>query len=320
MVEITHRQVQTNGISMHVAEAGSGFPVLFCHGFPELWFSWRHQMRFLAENGFRAIAPDQRGYGDTDAPADIGAYSIHHLVGDLTGLLDALELEKVVIVGHDWGGLVVWQAALLAHQRIAGVVGVNTPFFPRTPLKPTDAFRMMAQGGFHYILYFQEPGVAEAELDPQARRALGSLYQGPNRDLVNLVRSQPAGVFGPAEGGFLDRLPDMPHGSYLSDEDFEVFVKAFEKTGFRGGLNWYRNLDINWETTGYLSGAKVTQPALMVTAELDAVLRPEMAEGMRHWVPNLRATKMIKDCGHWTQQEKPDELNQHLLEFLKEFV
>ena len=319
MTQFTHKQIETNGIRMHVAEAGSGFPVFLCHGFPELWYSWRHQMRALADAGFHAIAPDQRGYGDTDAPHEIDAYTIHHLVGDLTGLLDALAIEKAVIVGHDWGGFVVWQMALLAPHRVAGVVGVNTPFFPRFPLRPLDMMRAAAQGNFHYILYFQEPGVAENELERDVRRSLRGFYQPPNREIMEQLRDVPMGVFGPAGGGILDRLPDAPHGEFLSAEDFEIFVSGFQKAGFRGGLNWYRNFDRNWELTAYLSNAKVLQPALMVTAELDVVLRPEMAVGMEAWVPNLRRTVLIEGSGHWTQQEKPAAVNAALLEFLREF-
>lgn len=318
-MELTHKYVQTNGIRMHVVEAGSGFPVLLCHGFPELWYSWRHQLKALAAAGFRAIVPDQRGYGETDAPYAIDAYTIHHLVGDLTGLLDALAIDKAVIVGHDWGGLVVWQMALLAPHRVAGVVGLNTPFFPRLQMRPLDMMRAVAQENFHYILYFQEPGIAEAELEQDVRRSLRGFYQSPNRDMVEQLRSIPMGVFGPAGGGLLDRLPDTPYGSFLTADDFEVFVAGFSKTGFRGGLNWYRNFDRNWELTAYLNGAKVTQPALMVTAELDFVLRPEMAAGMEAWVPNLRRTVLIHGSGHWTQQEKPAEVNAALLDFLQEF-
>jgi pimeloyl-ACP methyl ester carboxylesterase len=318
VTQFTHKQIETNGIHMHVAEAGSGFPVLLCHGFPELWYSWRHQMKALADAGFRAIAPDQRGYGDTDAPHAIDAYTIHHLVGDLTGLLDALAVEKAVIVGHDWGGFVVWQMALLAPHRVAGVVGMNTPFFPRFPLRPLDMMRASAQGNFHYILYFQEPGVAESELERDVRRSLRGFYQPPNREIMEQLRAVPMGVFGPAGGGILDRLPDAPHGEFLSAEDFEVFVSGFQ-AGFRGGLNWYRNFDRNWELTAYLGNAKVLQPALMMTAELDIVLRPEMAVGMEAWVPNLRRTVLIEGSGHWTQQEKPAAVNAALLEFLREF-
>jgi pimeloyl-ACP methyl ester carboxylesterase len=317
MPELTHKHIDTNGIRMHVVEAGSGFPVLFCHGFPEIWYSWRHQMRAVADAGFRAIAPDQRGYGDTDAPAAIDQYSIHHLVGDLTGLLDVLGIEKAAIVGHDWGGLVVWQMALLAPHRVAAVVGVNTPFFPRLPMRPLDMMRAAAQGNFHYIVYFQEPGVADAELGRDVRRSLRGFYRDIPRELIEATKDMPMGVMGPNEGGILDRLPDGPHGAFLTAEDFEVFARAFERTGFTGGLNWYRNFDRNWETTAYLAGAKVMQPALMLTAELDPVLRPHLAEGMSAWVPNLRDTLLIKGSGHWTQQEKPDVVNQALLHFLR---
>lgn len=320
MTDIAHRRIKTNGIAMHVAEAGSGFPVLFCHGFPELWYSWRHQLRALAGGGFRALAPDQRGYGDSDAPADIGAYSVHHLVGDLTGLLDALELEKAVVVGHDWGGIVAWHMALLAPHRVERVVGVNTPFFPRPPIPPTMAMRMMAQGHFNYILYFQSAGVAEAELDADVRRTLRGFMQAPDRARLEQLLAAGPQVMGPASGGLLERLPDAPPGGFLSSEDFEVFAAAFARTGFRGGLNWYRNLDFNWETTAYLHGAQVRPPALMITAELDPVLRPEMAAGMEAWVPNLRATHLVRDCGHWTQQEKPDEVNAALLAFLADLA
>jgi pimeloyl-ACP methyl ester carboxylesterase len=317
MSEFTHTHVQTNGIRMHVAEAGSGFPVLLCHGFPEIWYSWRHQMRALADAGFRAIAPDQRGYGETDAPAPIEAYTIHHLVGDLTGLLDVLGIEKVAIVGHDWGGVVVWEMALLAPHRVSAVVGVNTPFFPRWPMPPSAVMRAAAQGNFHYILYFQEPGVAEAELERDVRRSLRGFYQDIPREIIEATKGLPSGVMGPAGGGILDRLRDGPHGKFLTAEDFDVFVRAFEGSGFRGGLNWYRNFDRNWELTAYQSGAKVTQPALMITAELDPVLRPSMADGMSAWVPNLRDTVLVRDCGHWTQQEKPEEVNRALVGFLK---
>lgn len=318
---IRHQTIDTNGIRMHVAEAGEGFPVVFCHGFPELWYSWRYQLEALAAAGYRAIAPDQRGYGDTDAPEAIDAYTIHHLAGDLVGMLDALAIEQAVIVGHDWGGSVAWQSALLAPQRFCGVVGINTPHFPRFPMRPLEMMRAAAEGNFHYILYFQEPGVAEAELDRDVRRTLRGFYQSPDRAALEelLKTTQQSGVFGPNQGGLLDRMVDAPPGAYLGADDFEVFARAFEKTGFRGGLNWYRNFDRNWETTAYLSGAKVLQPALMITAELDPVLRPEMAEGMHMWVPNLRRTVLVRDCGHWTQQEKPAEVNAALLDFLREF-
>ncbi len=318
MAEFNHRFLEANGIRMHVVEAGDGFPVLLCHGFPEIWYSWRHQLRALAQAGYRAIAPDQRGYGQTSAPVEVKKYTIHHLVGDLTSLLDGLGIEKAVIVGHDWGGVVTWNMALLAPHRVAGVVGVNTPFFPRLPVSPLTLMREMAQGRFHYILYFQEPGVADAELGRDVRRSLRAFYQEMRPENRQRVQENPPGVFGPREGGLLERLGDAPLPRYILEQDFEVFARAFEETGFTGGLNWYRNMEVNWETTAYLSGAKVQAPALMITAEWDPVLRPEMAEGMQRWVPNLTRTILVSECGHWTQQEKPEEVNAALIAFLRE--
>lgn len=315
MAEIIHNFVNTNGIRMHVAEAGVGYPVVLCHGFPELWYSWRHQMRALAEAGFRAIVPDQRGYGETDAPAAIEAYTQRQLVGDITGMLDALGIAQCVIVGHDWGGAVAWNAALMAPDRIARVIGLNTPFFPRAPMKPTELMKLLAGDKFHYILYFQQPGVAEAELERDVRRSLRGFYQEPRDYAAGIDPNAPPGVFGPAGGGILDRLPDRPHGSFLSDADFEVFARAFTKTGFRGGLNWYRCIDRSWEESANVA-QQVAQPALMITAELDPVLRPALCNGMEAFVPNLRKTVLIKGSGHWTQQEKPAEVNAAMLEFL----
>jgi pimeloyl-ACP methyl ester carboxylesterase len=317
MSEINHSYVRTNGIRMHIAEAGRGYPVVLCHGFPELWYSWRHQMRALADAGFRAIAPDQRGYGDTNAPAPVEAYTQRQLVADLAGMLDALGIGKAVIVGHDWGGAVAWNAALMEPNRFERVIGVNTPFFPRGPMKPTDLMRAMAQGNFHYILYFQQPGVAEAELERDVRRSLRGFYQEPRDFAAALSSGAPPGVWGPAGGGILDRLVDRPYGGFLTAGDFEVFAKAFEKTGFRGGLNWYRCIDRSWEENANLP-PRVNQPALMITAELDPVLRPELCNGMEAFVPNLRKTVLIKGAGHWTQQEKPDEVNAAMLEFLND--
>jgi soluble epoxide hydrolase / lipid-phosphate phosphatase len=316
MSEFKHQMVNTNGIRMHVEEAGTGYPVVFCHGFPELWYSWRHQMRALAAAGFRALAPDQRGYGETSAPAAIEAYTQKQLVADLTGMLDGLGIDKAVIVGHDWGGAVAWNAAMMAPERFSRVIGVNTPLFPRSPIKPTQMLEMIAAGKFHYVLYFQKPGVAETELEKDVTRSLRGFYQGAGDLTSEMPSGDPPGVFGPAGGGLLDRLPDRPHGGFLTDEDFEVFVEAFKKTGFRGGLNWYRNLDRSWEESAGLD-YKVNQPALMITAELDPVLLPSMAEGMEAMVPNLRRV-MIKGSGHWTQQEKPAEVNAAILDFLTE--
>ncbi len=316
MAEVKHHFVHTNGIAMHVHEAGSGYPVVLCHGFPEIWYSWRHQIKALSQAGFRAIAPDQRGYGESGKPGAIEAYSLRHLVADLTGMLDQLGIERCAIVGHDWGGIVAWGAAMMAPQRFEKVAGLNTPFLPRPPIKPTDLFRAMAAGKFHYIVYFQQPGIAEAELEKDVRRTLRGFYQDLAALKLEAGTNDPPGVLGAAGGGILDRLPDRPHGRFLTDADFEVFVKAFERSGFRGPINWYRNFDRNWEESAHLE-YRINQPALMICAQRDPVLPPWMARGMKNLVPNLTRTMVIEDCGHWTQQEKPQEVNEALIEFLR---
>lgn len=281
-----HRHVQANGIRIHFVEQGEGFPVVLYHGFPELWYSWRHQLPALAAAGLRAIAPDMRGYGGTDKPAEREAYDMEHLVGDFVGLLDALGLERAAIVGHDWGGFVVWSAALMAPERVERVVGVNTPLLPRTPIPPT---RFIAQSGdqrLSYILFFQESGRAERFFQEDLEGALRRFYDGAA-----------------ARPGF------------LSEEGFRVYVEAFREGGLTGPLNFYRNLDRNWEAAAALEGRRVECPALMVAAEKDPVLRPELTAGMEERVPNLRQ-ELIPDCGHWTQQEKPEELNRLLVDFL----
>ncbi len=281
-----HRSVQANGIRIHYVEQGTGFPVVLCHGFPELWYSWRHQIPVLAAAGLRPIAPDLRGYGQTDKPAELEAYDMEQLVGDLIGLLDALGLEKAAIVGHDWGGVVVWSAALMAPERVERVVGVNTPLLPRAAIPPIQAIKQSGDNRMQYMVFFQEPGRAEAFFQPDLEGTLRRFYAG-------------------AGGGT----------GYLSDEEFQVYVQAFREGGLTGPLSYYRNIDRNWERSAALEGKQVLCPALMVMAENDPVLRPELTAGMESRVPNLRK-ELIRDCGHWTQQEKPEELNRLLVEFL----
>lgn len=304
------------GITLSVHEAGSGPAVVLCHGFPELAFSWRHQIPALAAAGYRAIAPDQRGYGASDRPEAITDYDIHHLTGDLVALLDALGIEKAVFVGHDWGGFVVWQMPLLHPERTAGVIGVNTPYLPRTPLPPTQLMRALAGGQDErlYILWFQKPGVADAVLAAHTRMLFEKLMRGgvPPEELAKHAAAQ-GGDMNPFR-----RLEEVPAlGSpILAPGELDHYVRVFERTGFTGPVNWYRNFDRNWETTPELAGAKIPLPSLMVTAEWDPVLRPQLAAGMPALVPDLE-TAMIPACGHWTQQEKPAELNRILVDWLR---
>ena len=314
MTEIRHSQVElSTGIQMHVAEAGDGPAVVFCHGFPELWYSWRRQLPALAEAGFRAIAPDMRGYGETDAPEPIEEYTQERICADMVALLDALGEESAVFVGHDWGGAVVWNMAQHHPDRCRAVAGINTPASPRPPVNPLQAMEA-DPGRFDYQLYFQEPGLAEAELGADPRRTFTLMLRTAKPADRMDVLGMTAGVR--ERGGLLVGMPDDAERSImLTEADLDTFSAAYERTGFRGGLNWYRNHVRNWEWAAAVEGQQITQPALMVTAGKDGVLLPSMSEGMESWIPNL-SRGHIEDCGHWTQQEEPAELNRILLDWL----
>ena len=309
------RTVSANGVDLRVLDEGEGPAVVLAHGFPELAWSWRHQLPALAAAGYRAVAPDQRGYGGSSRPEAVEDYDIEHLTGDLVGLLDALGIDRAVFVGHDWGSMVVWQSALLHPDRVAGVCGMSVPFMPRAPIPPTALMRAAFGDSFFYILYFQEPGVADADLgaDPATtmRRMLAGAKLGEHA-------GRAAELMAASDGrGFVDRLvePDaLP--SWLSREELDVYVESFRRTGFTGGINWYRNFDRNWERTPQLEGATVTQPTLFIGGALDPVLLmspPAMAEG---WLTDHRGDVFVDDAGHWVQQEKPDEVNAALVGFL----
>jgi len=302
------RFVRANGIRLAVYEQGSGFPVVLSHGFPELAYSWRHQLPALAAAGFRAIALDQRGYGASDCPEPVEAYDIAQLTGDLVGLLDALELERAVFCGHDWGGLVIWSMGQLHPSRVAGLIGVNTPFLPRPPLPPISLLEQ-TMGPEHYIVHFQKRGDADARLAKDVTRVFDVLMRGDIR-LTDIDTSR----------GIQNLAAIVEQGTrngraLLSDAERDVFVRAFEKTGFTGGINWYRNIDRNWRLTEHAPQV-LSVPALMVMSEYDFALPPALADGMEARVPDLEKV-LIRDCGHWTQQEKPEELNQLLVSWLR---
>jgi pimeloyl-ACP methyl ester carboxylesterase len=313
---ITHRFVETNGIRMHVAEAGEGPLVLLCHGFPESWYSWRHQLVALAAGGFHVVAPDMRGYGQTDRPDAIDQYTLLHLVADMVGTLDALGAEKAIIVGHDWGAPVAWYAALLRPDRFRGVVGLSVPHRPRGSRRPTTAMPRTDEAVF-YQLYFQEPGVAEAELEANPEATIRKLLVGASGDATGIGGASPMVN---RETGFLGKgsaptaLP-----SWLTEADVAFYAGEFARTGFRGGLNWYRNIDRNWELLAAWADAKVNVPALYVAGDRDLVVRfpgmDQLLPALPKFIPKLRRTLMLPGCGHWTQQERPDEVNAALLEF-----
>src|SRR5262245_19732596 len=323
MSQVQHRVVETNGIRMHIAEQGVGPLVVLCHGFPECWYSWRHQLPALAEAGFRAVAPDMRGYGQSDAPDAIDQYTLLHLVGDIVGLLDALGSEHAVIVGHDWGAVVAWHAALLRPDRFRAVIGLSVPFWPRGVARPMTMMPRTEHGVF-YWLYFQTPDVPEAELRRDVRQTMRRILYSASGDSARERAGArvPDGVgMVPKDGGFLSRMVDpISLPPWLDEADLDHFAGEFARTGFRGALNCYRNIDRNWELLAPYAGASVTVPALYVTGEHDLVnafprmdhLRPQLQK----YVPHLRRTLVLPGCGHWTQQERPEEVTAALLEFL----
>jgi pimeloyl-ACP methyl ester carboxylesterase len=319
MAEIVHRFIETNGIRMHIAEAGAGPLVLLCHGFPESWYSWRHQLPALAAAGFHAVAPDMRGYGRTDRPDAIDQYTLLHLVGDMVGLLDALGVATAVIAGHDWGAPVAWHAALLRPDRFPAVVGLSVPYRPRGQARPTTVMPQTDDAVF-YQLYFQTPGVAEAELEHDVRASIQGLLIRVSGDAPP---STPAFGMVPRVGGLhlapLPQFATLP--AWLTRADTEYYVGEFVRTGFRGGLNWYRNIDRNWELLAPFAGAKVGVPALYVAGDRDLVLGfpgvRELVANLTSFVPQLRQTIIVPGCGHWTQQEQPDAVNAAMLDFLR---
>jgi pimeloyl-ACP methyl ester carboxylesterase len=310
-----------NGIRMAYYEAGprEGVPVILCHGFPELAFSWRHQLKAFEAAGRWAIAPDQRGYGLTEAPKAVEDYDIDHLTGDLVALMDHLGVEKAIFCGHDWGGIIVWQAPLLHPDRVAGVIGVNTPFMPRSPVDPIEIMRKR-MGEEMYIVHFQKPGEADAVLDGNVRKAMDFFMRRPIEGLppsAGFAAEREPG----AESSFAlikaveayDPAHD-PRQTFLTADEFAAFVETFERTGFTGGINWYRNFTRNWRRSEGLP-QQVTVPSLMIMAENDAVLPPSAADGMEAFVPDLEKT-LIAGSGHWTQQEKPEAVNKAILGWL----
>jgi pimeloyl-ACP methyl ester carboxylesterase len=321
--EPIHRFIETNGIRMHVAEQGRGPTVLLCHGFPESWYSWRHQLGFLAAAGFNAVAPDMRGYGQTDRPEKIDQYSLLHLVGDLVGLLDALGKETAVVVGHDWGAPVAWHSALLRPDRFRGVAALSVPFMPRGAVYPSKTFPETADAVF-YQSYFQAPGVAETELEEDVHRTISALLCNASGDASRQTAkpsSEPAYMVPRSGGVFGIRVAPNSLPSWINEKDIDVYARQFESTGFRGGLNWYRNIDRNWELFAPFAGAKITVPALFVAGDRDLVLSfPGMEQALATLpdrVPNLRKTLILPGCGHWTQQERPAEVNEALIQFLQ---
>lgn len=328
MTQPSQRTVEANGIRMHLAEQGSGPLIVLCHGFPESWYSWRHQLAALAEAGFHAVAPDMRGYGRTNRPEAIDQYTLLHLVGDMVGLLDAVGAERAVIAGHDWGAPVAWHAALLRPDRFRGVIGLSVPFRPRGEVRPTTLMPQTEEAVF-YQLYFQTPGVAEAELERDVRRSIRGVLYTNSGDLPPRQHSGEAGEavgMVPRKGGLTARMATQMVNpaalpAWLTEADIDFYAVEFERTGFRGGLNWYRNIDRNWELLAPFAGARVEVPALYIAGDRDLVIRfrgmDQLIPNLSKFVPQLRDTVILPGCGHWTQQERPAEINTAMIDFLR---
>jgi pimeloyl-ACP methyl ester carboxylesterase len=323
MSKVKHHTVDANGIRIHLVEQGEGPVVLLCHGFPETSHSWRHQLSALAEAGFRAVAPDMRGYGDTESPEAIDQYTLLHLVGDMVGVLDALGVETAVIVGHDWGAPVAWHAALMRPDRFRGVVGLSVPFIPRGQVF-TSPKTPATEDAVFYQEYFQAPGVAEAEYEQNIRTSVRSALctlSGDFPALQFVLNADSVGMVS-RKGGLLARMIDpLSLPPWISEAKVDVYVAQLSRSGFRGGLNWYRNISRNGELLAAFDGLKITVPALYIAGDRDVVLAFRGMDGtiagLKQHVPLLQKTMILPGCGHWTQQERPKEVNSAIIEFLK---
>uniref|UniRef100_A0A7N0SVI6 soluble epoxide hydrolase n=1 Tax=Kalanchoe fedtschenkoi TaxID=63787 RepID=A0A7N0SVI6_KALFE len=317
MEKIEHKTIHTNGINLHVAELGQGQPILFLHGFPELWYSWRHQMLALSSLGFRTIAPDLRGYGDSDAPKSPDQYTVLHVVGDLVGLLDALGIDKVFLVGHDWGAIIAWNLCLFRPDRVMALVNTSVCFRPRHPVrKPVETLRAFF-GDDYYVCRFQEPGEAEEVFT----------HYGTERTIkIFLTGRNPQPPMMPKKIGF-GVPPDhpLPLPSWLSEEDVKYYASKFDKSGFTGGLNYYRCLDLSWELTGPWHGQQIQVPVKFIIGDQDITYHIPGAkeyihgEGFKRDVPYLEEVVVMEGVAHFLTQEKPDEISSHIYNFIKKF-
>jgi pimeloyl-ACP methyl ester carboxylesterase len=313
---INQRRVETNGISLNIAEQGEGPLVLMLHGFPESWYSWRHQFSALAEAGYHAVAPDMRGYGESDKPFEIEAYNQVEVVNDIIGLIPALGYETAVVFGHDWGAPTAWSCALNHPDKVSAVGALSVPFRPRGDSPPLATLKAIFKDRFFYQLYFQEPGKAEAELEKDPALTIRKFYHMASGEMNTSLLSEKS-----ADADLLSDLPDprTEMGPWISEEDVSFYANEFRQSGFRGPLSYYRNMDLTWELTKD-SPREISQPALFVAGERDGVIlmAADALKELDKHVTDLRVNKLIPKIGHWTQQEAPDEVNQAVIQFLEE--
>jgi pimeloyl-ACP methyl ester carboxylesterase len=314
--------IDTNGVTLRVVVEGEGPAVLLSHGFPELGYSWRHQVKPLVDAGYRVIVPDQRGYGGSSRPEAIEDYDIVHLTDDLAGILDALGEDRAVMVGHDWGSFVVSHMAMMRPERTSGVVNMSVPFTPRGPMSVTDMLKMaIPEDTFFYILYFQEVGPADEEMARDPRDTMTRLLCGvkldPNADVGSMMANAPKKA---DVKGFVDSMPLAPDTlpDWITQAELDHYVEEFTRTGFTGGINWYRNFHRNWELTPQLADAKVEVPAYFIAGKQDPVIGGRDSGFDSPTLLDWRGETVIDDAGHWVQQEKPAEVNTALISFLND--
>jgi pimeloyl-ACP methyl ester carboxylesterase len=310
--------VETNGIRLRVALAGQGPLIVLVHGWPESWYSWRHQIGALAQAGFRVAAPDVRGYGGSDKPTPIEAYAIKEMCADIAGLIESLGERQAILIGHDWGAPIVWNTALFFPEKVRAVAGLSVPYTGRGPMPRIELFRNLYKDRFFYQIYFQEPGVAEAELEADVRSSLRKIYywgSGESRKAGPRPGKSP-------DAKYLDGLVDPdPFPGWLTPDDLAYYAGEFERSGFRGPLNRYRTSKLDFEQQAPFASSAIRQPAAFIAGTLDPVLSfvpgVDLIAVMRERVADLRLVRLIEGPGHWIQQERPAEVNTALSEFLK---
>jgi len=310
--------VNTNGIRLRVAESGTGPLIVLVHGWPESWYSWRHQIPALAGAGYRVAAIDVRGYGGSDKPHAIEAYAIKEMCADIAGLVEGLGEKQAILIGHDWGAPIVWNTALFFPDRVRAVAGLSVPHTGRGPAPRIQLFRNLYKDRFFYQIYFQEPGVAEAEFEADLRTSLRKIYYGGSGEGRKAGPRPPK----PVDAKYLDGLVDPdPFPDWLTAADLDYFVGQLAQSGFRGPLNRYRTAELDFTQQEEIANRKIEQPAAFIAGQLDPVLSfvpgVDLVEVMRQHVADLRLVRIIDGAGHWIQQERPNEVNAALLEWLR---
>lgn len=309
--------IRTNGVNLRCVVDGNGPLVVMVHGWPESWYSWRHQIGPVRDAGYRVVVPDVRGFGGSDAPEEVEAYDMESMVGDVLGLIDHFGEKQAILFGHDWGAPIVWSTAALHADRVHAVAALSVPYSPRGKMSSIALWRQIYADRFFYQIYFQEPGRAEAEFEADIRTALRKIYFSGSGDA-------PKGMSRPDKSPDARMLDDLSDPSvlpkWLTEQDLDYYVSQFARSGFRGPLNRYRNQERDWERLTDLGVARITRPACFIAGSRDGVLRfvpnVDLVENMKRWTDDLRICEIIDGAGHWIQQERPDEVTRLLLGFL----